>query len=1442
MHPVTRPLLLSAVALLAGAATAFGQAPLPASTSSLWKDVDERTMMAARSAVVAATGAVAPGRDIVPLTYRTVQVDAKALRDQLEQAPREFTVPESVYSLELDVPLPYGKFARFRVQESPIMEEGLAKKYPGIKTYVGQGIDDPTATMRMDVTPRGFHAIVLSARGQYFIDPYWSDNDGTYISYYKRNFYAPEKQLNCAVTSAEFNPKDISTRAPVAERPTGASLRIYRLALAATAEYTAAVSGVTPGTVPQALAAMVTSVNRCSAVYERDLAIRFVLVSNTDQLVFTDPTTDGYTNSNGSTMLGENQAKIDSVIGSANYDIGHVFSTGGGGVAGLGVVCRLGQKARGVTGSSNPVGDPYDIDYVVHEMGHQFGANHPFNGTTGSCAGGNRNASTAYEPGSGTTIMGYAGICSPQDLAPHSDDYFHTVNYSEIDTYTSTGAGAGCPTSVVTGNNPPVIAALSNFTIPSQTPFALTASATDADGDPVSYCWEEFDLGAAQDPTAAPRDNGASPIFRSYDPSPNPTRLFPSLTYILNNSNLPPALVGSFASGEFLPSTSRTMTFRVTARDNRANGGGSNYASMTVTSVAAAGPFVVSSHNAPGTIAGGSSQNVTWSVASTDVGPISCANVKISLSTDGGNTFPFVLAASAANNGSATVIIPSTANVATTQGRIKVEAVGNIFFDISDANLTITSSNLAPTLNVTGSVTVARGTPTPTAAVVGTAADANGDALSVSVSDLPGDVSVTPSIAGANISLSVLANCTIVTTLTTRTYPITLTVTDSKGSTTSGTVNLVITPNPAPTIGTYADTIIANTGTSANVNPSAAPADVNNNLIVNPVSVQPATLPGGGTITVNANTGAVTVTTTAGSTPGMTPVRVTVLDTCGASAVRIFNITVVSPNPLLTAGTAGAPSTESCLPPNGAVDPGETVTLSLPILNTGGGATSNLVATLQSSGGVTPVGNPAQNYGAIAAVNGTASRSFQFVASGVCGGTITATLQLQDGATNFGNITYTITLGAVQMNTATIENFDGVAPPALPAGWSSTVVTGGASGATDWTTEAATPDTAPNAGFATPIASISDVRLDSATVAVPAGMNQLSFKHRWDFESGFDGGVLEISINGAAFSDIVTAGGSFVFGGYNVTISTGFSSPIAGRSAWSGNFNASYTTTLINLPAGSAGQNVKFRFRLATDSSVTPSGAVWRIDTIQLITSGRVCTSCSLAPSFTNGLPPSPVTVGTPYMHTFTATGNPVPTFAVTGGTLPSGLTLTTGGVLAGTPTSAGNGSFPNITVTASNGVAPAATQNFGLNAVTLSTNYIASFGLTGPNALLTADPRGNGLANLLEYALGLNPSSASLLGIPVAQLKFYAGVPYVYITFPRSSVATDLTYVVEASADLQTWTQIASSSGGAVTSGPGFVGETGSAPTFTVEVRDTQPVDPITGPKRFLRLRVTTP
>jgi uncharacterized delta-60 repeat protein len=660
---------------------------------NLWQEVTEQ-QAAGRLPAALKTAA---RRDIVPQAYRTLVLDKTFMAQLLDAAPAESAKRSTRNGSEIILPLPEGGYGRFSVLESPLMEPELAAQFPEIKNYVVQGIDDPTATGRIDTSPKGFRAMVISASGTFFIDPYWSNSDEASICYAKKDFVADDKlhEWTCGVVG-EDSPVARAARDLAAQpRPTGASLRIYRAAIAATGEYTA----FHGGTVDGAMAAINTSLARVNAIYERDFCIRMVLVANNNSLIYNNASTDPYTNDDGGAMLAQNQTVIDNIIGNANYDIGHVFSTGGGGVAGLGVVCVTGQKARGVTGSPAPVGDPFDVDYVAHEMGHQFRGNHTFN----AAANLQWRSSTAFEPGSGSTIMAYAGIVSGQNLQRHSDDHFHTGSYTEIDNFTTTGAGSSAFQTIVTGNRPPVIAPIPSYTIPARTPFALTASATDEDGDALTYCWEEYDLGPQQNPvTANPRDNGSSPIFRSYSPTTNATRFFPSLRYVLNNTNIPPTTyasngVATWATGEAIPTTSRTMTFRVSVRDNRAGGGGQNWASTQVTTVSNAGPFRVSSQNTATSISAGIPFNVTWDVAGTTAAPISAANVSISLSTNGGTNFPIVLAASAPNNGAASVTIPS--GVVTTAGRLKVEAVGNIFFDINDANFTVVNVS-APVVRI----------------------------------------------------------------------------------------------------------------------------------------------------------------------------------------------------------------------------------------------------------------------------------------------------------------------------------------------------------------------------------------------------------------------------------------------------------------------------------------------------------------------------------------------------------------------------------------------------------------------------------------------------------------------------------------------------------------------------------------------------------------------
>ncbi|MEM7333211.1 MAG: reprolysin-like metallopeptidase [Chloroflexota bacterium] len=631
-------------------------------------------------------------RLIVPDEYRTVQADTAQLQTQLARAPMEIFGFNQMDGVVLELPLPNGENGRFRIIESPIMEAGLAVKYPDIKTYIGEGIDDPSATARLDWTPHGFHGMILSQQGTIYIDPYSRGNVTHYISYYKRDF-TPTQAWN------ELPPVDLDGTAErvaqlVAQNQgsvsSGSQLRTYRLVVAATGEYTA----FHGGTVGDAQAEIVTAINRVTGIFERETAVRLVLISNNDDVIFTNGSTDPYSNNNGFAMLDQNQAELDSTIGSANYDVGHVFSTGGGGIAGLGVICSSSRKGEGVTGLSNPVGDPFYVDFVAHEIGHQFAGTHSFNSTRSSCGGGNRTGSSAYEPGSATTIMGYAGICGSDNIQSNSDDYFHTINFDQIMNHVTFGSGSNCGTVTSTGNNPPIAdAGTGGFTIPADTPFELTGSGSDADGtDSLTYNWEQFDLGPSGSPNSP---SGNAPLFRSFTATSSPTRTFPQLSDLLNNTQ---------TLGELLPSYTRSLEFRLTVRDNETGGGGVDYDSISFDVDGNSGPFLVTAPNTAVSWTFGGSETVTWDVAGTSSAPVSCANVDILFSFDGGNSFPITLLAGTLNDGSESVTVP---NASTSDARLKVACSDNIFFDISDSDFTITSSSPnAPTaVNINGDTT-----------------------------------------------------------------------------------------------------------------------------------------------------------------------------------------------------------------------------------------------------------------------------------------------------------------------------------------------------------------------------------------------------------------------------------------------------------------------------------------------------------------------------------------------------------------------------------------------------------------------------------------------------------------------------------------------------------------------------------------------------------------
>ncbi|HKZ66504.1 MAG TPA: zinc-dependent metalloprotease family protein, partial [Chitinophagaceae bacterium] len=623
-------------------------------------------------------------RVIVPDIYKTVVLDKTGMEAFLKTLPSEAGLVNRGVAPVIELPMPGGGTAKYRVWESPVMEPALATKFPEIKTYTGQGIDDPTAIIKIDLTGLGFHAMIMSdITGNIFIDPYRQLDTKNYTVYYKKDFKNKDPFIELGPIISPEAQKTTANR-PMPGPCIGPELRSYRLAIACTGEYAKAVTGLTNPTVAQTLAAIVTSINRVDGVYEKELAISLNLVANNNRVVFVNPATDPFTaNNDGEALLDESQSVITDSIGAANYDIGHTFSTGAGGIAQLSSVCGS-SKARGVTGLENPTGDPFYIDYVAHEMGHQFGASHTFNATTSSCSG-NRSANTAVEPGSGITIMGYAGICgATNDLAENSIPNFHGVSMDEINTFTETGNGSACATVTPTGNTAPVVNAGNNFVIPESTTFVLTGSATDANGDALTYSWEEMDTGPAGNWNSPAED---APLFRSFVPVTSPARHFPKLSDQVRNVT---------TIGERLPSYARDMIFRLTARDNRAGGGGVCYDESSVTVDGNSGPFVVSFPSAAGiSWEAGTLHTVAWNVANTNNSPVNCANVSIQLSIDSGYSFPITILANTPNDGSEQITVP--ANI-TTKARIRVMAVGNIFYDISNNNFEIITPGSGPVI------------------------------------------------------------------------------------------------------------------------------------------------------------------------------------------------------------------------------------------------------------------------------------------------------------------------------------------------------------------------------------------------------------------------------------------------------------------------------------------------------------------------------------------------------------------------------------------------------------------------------------------------------------------------------------------------------------------------------------------------------------------------
>ena len=573
----------------------------------------------------------------------------------LAQSPAK----DSKKATTIILPNPDNELVEFNIWDAPIMEAGLATKYPHIRTFHIQNIADPTQHGRLSITTNGLRAYVVSASDSYYIYP---DNQekSTYAVFSKSDRIHHDDFI-CEVIHGENTPsEEIDTRSLT---QIGENLRVFRLAVATTGEY----SQYHGGTITSTLEAIVETMNEVNVPFEIDFAVRFILIERNDELINLDAAKDPFDNNSAGQMLSANRGFIDGRVGNASYDIGHVFATGGAGLASLQSSCNNTRKAQGITGIFPPEGNNFSIDYVAHELGHQLGSNHTFN----SCAGSNEVANVAYEPGSGSTIMGYAGLCGSNNVQSGSDDYFHVSSLIQISNWLN-GAGSSCAQETDTGNSIPTVeAGDSGFFIPIGTPFALTATADDADGtEGLTYCWEQYNLGTR---STYGSPVGSAPSFRSFNPVANPTRYFPKLNSVVANS---------FNNSEVLPTQSRPLDFQCTVRDNQPNGGGVAWDLMSFDATDEAGPFVVTSQSETGIIWESNRQaTVEWDVANTDQAPVNCQKVNIIMSKNLGISFDIMLAENVDNDGSASFIVPDEA--VSNFARVMVQAADNVFYNVN---------------------------------------------------------------------------------------------------------------------------------------------------------------------------------------------------------------------------------------------------------------------------------------------------------------------------------------------------------------------------------------------------------------------------------------------------------------------------------------------------------------------------------------------------------------------------------------------------------------------------------------------------------------------------------------------------------------------------------------------------------------------------------------
>lgn len=642
-----------------------------AQTNRLWKEVSPKT----------STEILENKASIInPKVY---SLDFAGLKNALANAPQSFS-KSGKSDIIISFPNNQGVFESFKVRENSNFAPELAAKFPDIKSYVGESLGDSHFTVYFSISPLGLSSMELyDNKSAVFIEPYTKDLS-SYVVYRKSDKKSELNKFECTVLDVALK----GDNSNITARPNAddGKLRTFRLALSATGEYTTYFGGTVAG----ALAAMNNTMTRVNGVFEKDFAARMVLIANNNTIIYTNAATDPYT---GNLNL-QLQQNLTATIGNDNYDIGHIFNAAGnnGNAGCIGCVCvnpannTSTAKGSGFTQSTAPVGDDFDIDYVAHEIGHQFGGNHTFSMS-------NEGTGVNMEPGSGSTIMGYAGITG-QNVVMHSDPFFHAVSIQQITNNIKTKT---CPVTTNTGNIIPTADAGIDYIIPRGTPFVLTGNGTDGNGDPLTYIWEQMDNASNTQTganSAATATKATGPTFRSYTPQTVPFRYFPPLARIVAGATTTSSPPGT-ASGivvEALSNVARTYNFRFTTRDNRAGGSGNNSDDMLVTVNANAGPFIVTSQNAAGVVWDqGQTQIITWNVANTTAAPVSTPNVTILLSRDNGLTFPDVLVASTLNSGTYSYTVPAgLGNI--DNARIMVKGLNNIFLNVNSQGFKINSS------------------------------------------------------------------------------------------------------------------------------------------------------------------------------------------------------------------------------------------------------------------------------------------------------------------------------------------------------------------------------------------------------------------------------------------------------------------------------------------------------------------------------------------------------------------------------------------------------------------------------------------------------------------------------------------------------------------------------------------------------------------------------